>query len=245
MQYAPAVESSNPRQKFRVGNYTVILFDNIIARGPVKYLFMMVAYDDSQQPCLFVTSEVNPMAKRFGGGSHFFGVFDGSGHINQGGSDDWADVEKFTAKALQIIKEKSDNETQKHIQANAELVIQELRPVSGMDFGYTKESVVWLEGYIEQLRLSGALQVEETKDKLAGMFGSFLGECVIRCYGGHWAEREGNWCVAFDGNNCVFPIGKTAKQMNNGLEDGIGSFFRGIAVLYAGIIATKMRKESN
>ena len=61
MQYAPAVESSNPKQKLQVGNFNVILFDNIIARGPVKYLYMMVAYDDAQQPCLYVTSEVNPM----------------------------------------------------------------------------------------------------------------------------------------------------------------------------------------
>jgi hypothetical protein len=176
------------------------------------------------------------MAKRFGGGSHFLGVFDGNGHINQGGSDDWADEEKFTARALQIIREKSDTEIKKHIKANAEMVIRELRPVSGMDFGYTGKSVEWLEGYIERLRLSGTFQVEETKDKLAGMFGSFLGECVIRHYGGDWAQHDGVWCVAFNGNNVVFPIGKTGKQMDNGLEDGIGSFFRGIAVLYAGHI---------
>jgi hypothetical protein len=92
--------------------------------------------------------------------------------------------------------------------------------------------VEWLEGYIERLRLSGAFKVEETKNKLSGMFGSFLGECVIRQYGGHWAQHDGTWSVAFDGNNGVFPIGKTWKQMDNGLEDGIGSFFRGIAVLY-------------
>jgi hypothetical protein len=234
MQCAPVVESSNPKQKLQVGNLNVILFDSIISRGPVKYLYMMVAYDDAQQPCFYVTSEVNPMAKRFGGGSHFLGVFDGSGHINHGDSDDWADEGKFTARALQIINEKCDVEMIKRIRANAELVIQELQPISGMDFGYTKKSVEWLEGYIERLRLSGAFQVEETKNKLAGMFGSFLGECIIRSYGGHWAQHDGIWSVAFDGNNCVFPIGKTWKQMDNGLEDGIGSFFRGIAVVYAG-----------
>jgi hypothetical protein len=174
------------------------------------------------------------MAKRFGGGSHFLCVFDENGHINQGGSDDWADEGKFTTRALQIIKEKSDIETIKRIRANAEMVIQELRPLSRMDFGYNRESVEWLEGYIERLRLSGTFQVEETKNKLSGMFGSFLGECVIRCYGGHWAQHDGIWCVDFNGNNCVFPIGKTWKQMDNGLEDGIGSFFRGIAVVYAG-----------
>jgi hypothetical protein len=123
-------------------------------------------------------------------------------------------------------------EMREQIKANAELVIQELRSTSGMDFGYNKESVEWLEGYIERLRLSGQFQVEETKHKLAGCFGSFLGECIVRCYIGVWTQHDGIWCVAFNDDNVVFPFGKTLKQMENGLEDGIGSFFRGIAVLY-------------
>jgi hypothetical protein len=40
-------------------------------------------------------------------------------------------------------------ETEEQIKTNAELFIQELRPVSGMDFGYNKESVKWLDGHIE------------------------------------------------------------------------------------------------
>src|SRR5437762_1433543 len=42
-----------------------------------------------------------------------------------------------------------------HIQANAEMTIQQMRPLSRMDFGYTRESVEWLEGYIERLRQTG------------------------------------------------------------------------------------------
>ncbi len=121
---------------------------------------------------------------------------------------------------------------EQHLKANAERVIQELRPVSGMDFGYNKESVKWLEGHLEQLRLSGAFQVEETKNQLADLYGSFLGECIIQCYGGSWAEHDGMWGVAFDQNNIVFPFAKVAKQMDNGLEDGIGTMFRCIPVLY-------------
>src|ERR1043165_1046135 len=89
------------------------------------------------------------------------------------------------------------------IRANAELVVQELRPLSGIDFGYTKESVEWLEGYIERLRNSGEFENVETKTKLTSVFGSFLGECHVavtvgsgssmRREHGAWLLRTAKW----------------------------------------------------
>ena len=118
------------------------------------------------------------------------------------------------------------------LQSNAAMVVEQLRPISNMDFGYNWQSVEWLEGYIERLRQSGQLNSEDARQKLSGVFGSFLGECVVRCYGGEWMEEDGMWAVVFSQGNAVFPFGKTLSQMENGLEDGIGSFFRGIATLY-------------
>ena len=119
------------------------------------------------------------------------------------------------------------------IRANAEMVVQQLRPLSGIDFGYTRESVEWLEGYIERLRISGEFENVETKDKLTSVFGSFLGECIIRCYGGAWKQDEsGMWCVAFTDDNIAFPFAKIAKQIDNGLEDGIASFFNVIPTIF-------------
>ncbi len=119
------------------------------------------------------------------------------------------------------------------IEANAEMVIQQLRPLSGIEFGYNRESVEWLEGYIERLRQSNGLQDEATREKLTSVFGSYLGECIVRCYGGRWEQREGVWCIAFDSRNAAFPFAKVAKQMQNGLEDGMGSFFTLIPVVFA------------
>lgn len=119
-----------------------------------------------------------------------------------------------------------------HIKANAEMVIQQMRPLSGTDFGYTRESVEWLEGYIERLRQSGKFEAGATKDKLASVFGSFLGECIVRCYGGNWTERGGVWCVTFEGDNVAYPFAKVSKQMEHGLEDGIGGLFRAVPVLF-------------
>jgi hypothetical protein len=122
---------------------------------------------------------------------------------------------------------------EEQIRANAEMVVQQLRPLSGIDFGYMIESVEWLEGYIERLRNSGEFENVETKNKLISVFGSFLGECIVRCYGGRWTQDgEGEWCVAFDVDNMAFPFAKVAKQIDNGLDDGIASFFTVIPIVF-------------
>jgi len=118
------------------------------------------------------------------------------------------------------------------LKANAELTIRELGPLSGLDFGYNDASVEWLEGYIERLRRSGALQTAEQRDRLAGVLGSFLGECIVRCHGGAWAQRDGGWCIAFDARNAAFPFAKIHKQMDHGPEDGIAGFFRTIPAVF-------------
>ena len=112
------------------------------------------------------------------------------------------------------------------------MVIQELRPLSGIDFGYTQESVEWLQGYIERMRNSGEFDSVDFKNKLISVFGSFLGECIVRCYGGTWKQHESGWCVAFNDDNMAFPFAKVAKQMDYGLEDGIASFFRVIPTIF-------------
>lgn len=118
------------------------------------------------------------------------------------------------------------------IKANAEMVVRELRPISGIDFGYTRESVEWLEGYIERLRNSGAFESAEMKEKGISVFGSFLGECIVRCYGGTWQQHEGTWCVAFSGSDLAFPFAKVAKQIDYGLGDSIRSFFDLMPVIF-------------
>ncbi|HUS36496.1 MAG TPA: hypothetical protein VM680_14185 [Verrucomicrobiae bacterium] len=117
------------------------------------------------------------------------------------------------------------------IQANAQMTVEQLRQLSRIDFGYNAASIEWLEGYIERLRTSGEYEDEATKEKLISVFGSFVGECIVRCYGGEWTtDKDGNWSVRF-GDNFAFPFTKVTKQIENGLEDGIGGFFRAIPLL--------------
>jgi hypothetical protein len=121
-------------------------------------------------------------------------------------------------------------ERSEQVRANAQMVVQQLRPLSKIAFGYNRESVHWLEGYIERQRLQE--NFASRKDKFTSIFGSFLGECIIQCYGGHWEDSNGSLGVIFDGENAAFPFNKVRKQLDNGLEDGIGSFFDTIPILF-------------
>jgi len=67
---------------------------------------------------------------------------------------------------------------EEQIRANAEMVVQELRPLSGIDFGYTADSVEWLQEYIERLRNSGEFDNVDVKNKL-------------RSRGGNYGQTEG------------------------------------------------------
>lgn len=111
MKYIPAIASANPIQQFQFGKYSAVLLDDIESAGVVEYRFVLVVFDDTEQPCYFVASEVNATAKTFGGGSHFLGVFDEDGHSSYGSSDDWADESKFTAEAMRIVRERFTNQS--------------------------------------------------------------------------------------------------------------------------------------
>jgi len=121
------------------------------------------------------------------------------------------------------------------IKQNAELVIAQMRQVSGFDFGYDAQSVAWLDGYIERQR-ARADMTQELISGLVNVFGSYLGECVIRCYGGYWENEDGHWRVSFDADNAVYPFAKVQKQFENGAEDSIKSFYEMIPIIFAAAI---------
>ena len=106
MKYFPDIISANPKQTFQHGKYTIGLFDNIVSEGSIRYRYVISVLDERELPCFMVTSEVNSVARIRGGGSHFLCIFDGEGHLNLSGSDDWGNEAKFTTEALRIIKEK-------------------------------------------------------------------------------------------------------------------------------------------
>jgi hypothetical protein len=123
------------------------------------------------------------------------------------------------------------------IQEAAEAFIGIAKEVTGKQIGFTPDSVKWLDGYIEEQRAEGAFAEEDVRRMLTNMYGAFLGQCIIQCYGGDWQERDGRWAVAFDDRNAVFPLTKVAKQIHNGPEDSIFGMFDMIRLTFSGKVS--------
>lgn len=105
------------------------------------------------------------------------------------------------------------------IRGNAALVVEELGPIAGFDFGFGAESVAWVDGYIDRQRRR--LTDPDTTGKLVSVLGSYLGEAIIKAAGGAWDVHERDEIgVRFDNGDWCFPFSKVAKQFACGDAEG-------------------------
>ena len=115
------------------------------------------------------------------------------------------------------------------IRANAELVVSVAAKQLGEAVGYDEAGVRWLDGYIQRQHEQGD---PAKRDGLVSTLGSFLGECIVRSFGGEWAEVDGSWCVRFDPRHAAYPFAKVGKHLEHGAEDSVLSFFTIIPVVF-------------
>lgn len=112
--------------------------------------------------------------------------------------------------------------------ANARLVVRQLGPLSGIDFGLNRESVEWVEGFIERQRARPDFDADSVGG-LVDTLGSFLGECIAANTGGawRWSDEQQALGVAFPAGGMAFPFAKVRKLFLHGLEAGesISSFY--------------------
>src|SRR6266481_2399022 len=108
--------------------------------------------------------------------------------------------------------------------AAAEDVVSQLRDDLGVELKYDEESIEWLDGYINRIRTQ---LKKEAYLGLATALGAYVGETIIKTYGGEWAhfEKLDQWGIRFDDGNGAFPISKVYKQLEDGEFDSIFSFF--------------------
>lgn len=118
---------------------------------------------------------------------------------------------------------------------NAELVISQFQELTDFEFTYNEASVEWLDGYINRKRERDDFTVESA-ERLADVFGSFLGQCLIEMYGGEWQQTENGWAVAYDDKNGDLPFNKILKQFKNGPEDSIYSFFTSVPIVFKDVL---------
>lgn len=115
------------------------------------------------------------------------------------------------------------------MQYNARIVVDHMREKKGVELELDRESVAWLSEYIDSVR--GSLS-EEGIDGLVNLFGSFLGEAIRSYFEGEWAQVKGQWAIAFDARNAVFPFNKTRKHFDEGAEESILSLFDAISQVF-------------
>lgn len=138
-------------------------------------------------------------------------------------------------------------DTRQEIYENAVRVIEGCASLSGLGsrFGYNRESVEWLDGYIDRLRDSGKFKEEEQLKNLTVSFGCFLGECIKAAYGGAWREHNGAWGVFFKDSSGAFPFSKVRKQLENGSEfHSILSFYDVLPRILSGRVGEASRARS-
>src|SRR5687768_11229557 len=98
------------------------------------------------------------------------------------------------------------------IRKNADLVIKQFAPLSGIDFGLNRESVEWVEGFIERQRAREDFDLNNS-ERLIDVLGSFLGECIIANAGGEWRVSETHGLgVTFPDGNVSYPFSKMDKM---------------------------------
>jgi hypothetical protein len=114
------------------------------------------------------------------------------------------------------------------IRANAALVVSVVSDQLHEELGYDAAGVRWLDGYVQRQHEQGDPSI---RDGLVGTLGSYLGECIVRSFGGEWAEVDGEWGVRFDERSVAFPFVKVRKHLENGREDSVLSFFSAIPAL--------------
>jgi len=93
----------------KVGKYAGILWHRIESGSATKYEFIMAVHDsETDLACMFVASEINEEAAQDSGDTHYLGVFLEDEYERIEPSADWAHVDKFKNRALQIVMDKLD-----------------------------------------------------------------------------------------------------------------------------------------
>lgn len=112
----------------------------------------------------------------------------------------------------------------------AATLVSNFRAELGVDLHYDKQSIEWLDGYINRV----APQLN--KDPVPGLataIGAYLGESMIATYGGAWyqTEPDNEWGVRFSDGTIAFPFNKVYKQLEGGEFESIYSFFTVVPVI--------------
>ncbi len=98
-------------------------------------------------------------------------------------------------------------------QEDAQLVIDVLSEKEQVHLDYSAESISWLDNYIDEHR---ADLNDGDKLLLQEKFGAFLGESILRNFGGRWVRNNDNhWMIAFGETVKASPFELIAQHLDH------------------------------
>lgn len=106
-----------------------------------------------------------------------------------------------------------------------------------VELNFTEESLIQLDQILEQYHKGipkGIKKIfsrgpsEEQIDHMAKIWGGYLGETIIRQYGGEWTMSSAfeNTVTLRVGNSEIYPVTKIYKRIMNGPEDDVHIFYK-------------------
>ena len=118
---------------------------------------------------------------------------------------------------------------------HAQEAVANAEAVHGVHLDYTPESIEKVEGILAAIysssprglisRLLGRGLSDDEAARLARMYGSYVGESLLRKWGGHWEKDHpvagpGSYPITCRGHQS-FPLGWCYKRLRNGPEDNV------------------------
>ena len=108
------------------------------------------------------------------------------------------------------------------LQAAADEIVKKFAEANIVQLTFDLDGVRWLDGYIERNRANFP---RGQREGLVAYLGAFVGECIIRIYGGDWTLGDhGLWGVQATKNVWACPSAKITKQFDNGASDSVAAF---------------------
>ena len=89
----------------------------------------------------------------------------------------------------------------------------------GITLSNNERSVECLCDFME-LELFRNQLTKENRNAWISLIGAFLGQTIIKVYGGQWID-ESNLSIELTDKTICYPIDKVVKQLENGKEDSI------------------------
>jgi hypothetical protein len=115
------------------------------------------------------------------------------------------------------------------IKRNSQKVVDWFVSASGNpDFGCNDASFAYIDRFLTRQASTLAAQ-PETADKVVNLLGSFLGQCVVQVYGGHWVASGTGVQVEVRTHKWVHhvqPFEQVARRLHGGQQDSLLGFYR-------------------